>query len=163
VPRALGPERDAWSGVVVRLPGVAGPALAGGAKLSGHPAQALARDAARRAGADEALLLDAAGRLVEGARTSAIVVDAAGRAATPPLELGGVAGIAREVLLERIPELEQRIVLEPQLRTAREIVVANAVRGARALVRLDAAEVGDARPGPWARRLDAALAAERDG
>ena len=52
------------------------------------------------------------------------------------------------------------VVLEPELRGAREIVVANAVRGARAVVRLDGAPVGDGRPGAWARRLDSALAAD---
>ena len=158
VPRPLGPERFAWSALVVRLSGPAGPASAAGAKLTSRLAMALACDAARDAGADEALLVDAAGRLIEGARTNAIVVDAAGRLATPPLELGAVAGIAREVLLERIPELALRVVGEPELRRAREIVVANAVRGARAVVRLDGAPVGDGKPGPWARRLDAALA-----
>jgi len=161
VPRALGADRDAWSAVVVRLPGPAGPVAAAGAKLTSRLAQALASDAARDADADEALLVDAAGRLVEGARTNAIVVDAAGRLSTPPLELGAVAGIAREVLLERVPELALRVVLEPELRHAREIVVANAVRGARAVVRLDGAPVGDGRPGPWARRLDAALVEDR--
>jgi D-alanine transaminase len=157
VPRALGPETDAWSAVVVRLPGASGPGAAGGAKVASRLAQALAIDAARAAGADEALLLDAAGRLVEGARTNAIVVGADGRLATPPLALGAVAGIAREVLLERVPELEERVVLEPELRRAREIVATNSVRGARPVVRLDGAPVGDGRPGPWARRLDAAL------
>jgi len=158
VPRELGPEPDAWSAIVVHLPGAAGPTAAGGIKVAGRLALALAADAAREAGADEALVVDAAGRLVEGARTSAIVVDAAGRLATPPLALGGVAGIAREVLLERVPELAERTAFERELRAAREIVVANAVRGARPVVSLDGRAVGDGRPGAWARRLDAALA-----
>ena len=50
------------------------------------------------------------------------------------------------------------MVPERELRSAREIVVANAVRGARPVVRLDGRAVGDGRPCPWARRLDAALA-----
>ncbi len=158
VPRALGPEPDAWSAVVVRLPGAAGPTAAGGLKVASRLALALAADAARDAGADEALVVDSAGRLVEGTRTSAIAVDAAGRLSTPPLSLGGVAGLAREVLLERVPELSLRVVSERELGLAREIVVANAVRGARPVVRLDGRAVGDGQPGPWARRLDAALA-----
>lgn len=160
VPRALGPEPESLRAIVVRLPGAAGPGAAGGTKVVSRLALALAADAARDAGVDEALLLDAAGRLVEGARTSAIAVDAAGRLSTPPLALGAVAGIAREVLLERVAELAERVVAEPELRMAREIVVANAVRGARPVVRLDGRPVGDGRPGPWARRLDAALAAD---
>jgi branched-subunit amino acid aminotransferase/4-amino-4-deoxychorismate lyase len=160
VPRALGPDRVAWSALLVRLTGPAGPTAAAGAKVSNRLPFALAADAARDAGSDEALLVDAAGRLIEGARTNTIVVDAAGRPSTPPLELGAVAGVAREVLLERVPELVERIVLEPELYRAREIVAVNAVRGARAVVRLDGAPVGDGRPGPWARRLDEALAAD---
>ncbi len=162
VPRALGLDRETWSALVVRLAGPAAPAAGEGAKVSSRLTLALASDEAARAGADEALLLDAAGRLVEGARTNAIVVDAEGRLSTPPLALGAVAGIAREVLLERVPELVERVVLEPELRSAREIVVVNAVRGARAVVRLDGFSVGDGAAGPWARLLDAALAEERD-
>ncbi len=158
VPRTLGPEPESFRAVLVRLPGWAGPSAGGGFKVTDRLALALAADAACEAGADEALVVDAAGRLVEGARTSAIVVDAAGHLATPPLSLGGVAGIAREVLLERVPELAERTISEREVRAAREIVVANAVRGAKPVVRLDGLPVGDGRPGPWARRLDAALA-----
>jgi branched-subunit amino acid aminotransferase/4-amino-4-deoxychorismate lyase len=160
VPRELGPEPAAWSAVVVRLPGAAGPGAAGGLKVAGRLALALAADAARDAGADEALVVDAAGRLVEGARTNVLLVDAEGRLATPPLALGGVAGVAREVLLERVPELAERVVSERELCSAREIVVANAVRGARPVVRLDGRAVGDGRPGPWAARLDGVLGEE---
>jgi branched-subunit amino acid aminotransferase/4-amino-4-deoxychorismate lyase len=157
VPRALGEDRNAWSALVVHLPGPCTPNAAAGAKVSSRLAIALASDAAAHAGADEALLVDAAGRLVEGARTNTIVVDADGRLSTPPLALGAVAGIAREVLLERIPELAERVVLEPELRSAREIIAVNAVRGARAVVHLDGFSVGDGAPGPWARLLDAEL------
>jgi len=157
VPRALGPEPDAWSAVVVRLPG-AGGASAGGLKVAGRLALALAADAASDAGADEALVVDFVGRLVEGARTNVVVADAAGRLATPPLALGAVAGVAREILLERVPELEERVVSLRELRAAAEIVAVNAVRGARAVVALDGRSVGAGAPGPAARRLDAALA-----
>ena len=156
-PRALGPEPPAWRAVVVRLGGTAGDA-AGGHKVSGRLALARALDAARDAGADEALVVDFAGRLVEGARTNTVVVDAAGRLATPPLALGAVAGIAREVLLERVPELEERIVSLRELSRAAEIVAVNAVRGARAVVALDGRPVGAGVPGPASRRLDAELA-----
>jgi branched-chain amino acid aminotransferase len=155
-PRALGPETFAWRAVLVRLRGAAGDG-AGGHKVSGRLALARALDAARDAGADEALVVDHAGRLVEGARTNAVVADAAGRLATPPLALGAVAGIAREVLLERVPELEERVVPLRELRGAAEIVAVNAVRGARAVVALDGRPVGAGVPGPVARRLDAAL------
>jgi branched-subunit amino acid aminotransferase/4-amino-4-deoxychorismate lyase len=154
--RELGEEPGAWSAVVVRLPGT-GRSLAGGLKVASRLTLALAADAARDAGADEALLVDAAGRLVEGARTNVVVADASGLA-TPPLELGAVAGLAREVLLERVPELAERVVAERDLRRAREVVAVNAVRGARAVVRLDGRPVGAGVPGPVASRLAEALA-----
>jgi branched-chain amino acid aminotransferase len=61
---------------------------------------------------------------------------------TPPLERGAVAGIAREVLLERVKELRCRDVSASDLRAAREVVAVNAVRGARPIVRLDGREIG---------------------
>jgi branched-subunit amino acid aminotransferase/4-amino-4-deoxychorismate lyase len=159
VPRALGPERPAWSAIRVRLP-ASGSGGAHGLKVTSRIALALASDAARTAGADEALILDAAGRLVEGARSNVVVVGSDGRLSTPPLELGGVAGIAREILLERIDELEPRVVGDAELALASEIVAVNAVRGARAVVRLDGHGIGGGEPGPWSRRLAEALTAE---
>ena len=159
VPRALGPDGAAWSALRVRLPGF-GTGGARGLKVTSRLALALAADAARAAGADEALVLDAAGRLIEGARSNAVVVAPDGRLATPPLELGGVAGIARALLLERVGELEERVIADAELSRASEIVAVNAVRGARAVVRLDGAPVGGGAPGPWSRRLAAALAAD---
>jgi branched-subunit amino acid aminotransferase/4-amino-4-deoxychorismate lyase len=159
VPRALGPERPAWSAIRVRLP-ASGSGGAHGLKVTSRIALALAAGAARAAGADEALILDAAGRLVEGARSNVVVVGSDGRLSTPPLELGGVAGIAREILLERIGELEPRVVGDAELALASEIVAVNAVRGARAIVRLDGHGIGGGEPGPWSRRLAEALTAE---
>jgi branched-chain amino acid aminotransferase len=116
--------------------------LAGGHKLTNRLVQELAWDAARDAGVDEAVLFDGAGRLVEAARSNLIVFDAFGRLVTPPLERGAVAGIAREVLLERVKELRCRDVSASDLRAAREVVAVNAVRGARPIVRLDGREIG---------------------
>jgi len=157
--RPLGPDPPAWTATISRQrhPGP-GPHV--GAKRADPPALRAAREEARTAGVDEALLLDGRGRLVEGARSSPVVVDAAGRAATPPLARGGVAGIARGLALERCAELVEDDVSREALAAARELVVLNAVRGARPVVRLDGAQVGDGRPGPWARRLARALAAD---
>jgi branched-subunit amino acid aminotransferase/4-amino-4-deoxychorismate lyase len=157
VPRALGPEPGAWSAVRVRLQR-AGPGAAPGLKATGRLELALAREAAAAAGADEALLIDARGRLLEGARSNVVVVSRDGAAATPPVSLGLVAGIARDVALERVPGIEERAISEAELSAAGEIVAVNAVRGARPVVRLDGAPVGGGRPGAWAGRLAAALA-----
>jgi branched-subunit amino acid aminotransferase/4-amino-4-deoxychorismate lyase len=156
-PRPLGPEPGLWRAVSAPEPHP-GPGPAPGAKRAGLPAIESAREAARAADADEALLFDTAGWLVEGARSSVVVVRADGRAFTPPLARGGVAGIARALALAACPSLGEADVARDALAGAREIVALNAVRGARAIAWLDGVEVGDGRPGPWTRRLAEALA-----
>ena len=114
--------------------------------------------ALKRQGVDEALLLDAAGRLVEGTRSNIVVVLPSGPPATPTRASGAVAGVALAVARERLPELVERPVPESELRGAGEILALNAVRGARPITQLDGSPVGDGRPGPWAARFAAALA-----
>jgi branched-subunit amino acid aminotransferase/4-amino-4-deoxychorismate lyase len=113
--------------------------------------------AVQPSGAHEALLLDRAGFLVEGARTNILVVRADGVLLTPPLARGGVAGIAREVLVDSVPALREADIAGGELPLARELIAINAVRGARPITHLDGAAIGDARPGPWSARLAAAL------
>jgi len=97
--RDLGADPATWSALCSRIthPGPDGPP---GIKRSDHPAAVAGRDEALRAQVDEALLFDARGLLVEGARSSPVVVLADGRAVTPPLGLGGVAGLARAIALD---------------------------------------------------------------
>lgn len=156
--RALGPEPEAWSARVAPF-AHEGPGPHEGAKLSGHPRIALAREAARAAGCEEALLLDAADRLVEGARTSLLVVLEDGVLVAPPLARGGVRSVAREVAEAGLGTLTERDVTRAALGRAREIIALNAVRGAVPIVRLDGAPVGSGAPGPWAARLRELLAA----
>jgi branched-subunit amino acid aminotransferase/4-amino-4-deoxychorismate lyase len=157
-PRALGPEPAHWRATTAAEPHP-GPRVAAGVKWVDDPFLSRARQAARAAGADDVLLFDADGRLVEGARTSLVVVLAGGEARTPPLARGGVAGVARAVALAALPELAEADVTRAALAGARELVALNAVRGARAITRLDGAAVGAGEPGPWARRLARALEA----
>jgi branched-subunit amino acid aminotransferase/4-amino-4-deoxychorismate lyase len=157
VPRPLAPDPAEWSAILVRPPHDGG-GLAPGLKVSSRLTLALAGDAARGAGADEALLVDAEGWLVEGARSNIVVVPEGAGPATPPLDRGAVAGIARDVVLERVPEIAERDVAVAELGRAREIVAVNAVRGARPITRLEDAPAGDGRAGPWAERLAAVLA-----
>jgi len=155
VTRPLGHDPPQWR--AIRAPGPHdGGVLPGGPKLSNRLALALAAEAAQRAGAQEALLFDRAERLVEGAYTNLIVVTQAGDIVTPPLERGAVAGIAREIALERLSDLRERDVAAADLDDAREIIAVNAVRGARPITRLDARPVGDAK-GPVCARLVRAL------
>jgi branched-subunit amino acid aminotransferase/4-amino-4-deoxychorismate lyase len=157
VPRPLAPDPAEWSAIVVQPPHDGG-GLAPGLKVSSRLTMALANDAARGARADEALLVDATGRLVEGTRSNIVVVPEGAGPATPPLDSGAVAGIARDVVLERVPEIAERDVAVAELGRAREIIAVNAVRGARPIIRLEDAPVGDGRAGRWAERLTAVLA-----
>jgi branched-subunit amino acid aminotransferase/4-amino-4-deoxychorismate lyase len=154
--RGLGAEPACWRAVVAKTthPG-SSPWSA--CKTTERSCYEGALDEARVAGVDEALLADADGQLVEGARTNLFVVGADGVLRTPPLARGAQAGIARTILLERIPELAEADVAVADLAASRELVVGNAVRGARAVVTVDGRAVGDGRPGPWSARLDATL------
>jgi branched-subunit amino acid aminotransferase/4-amino-4-deoxychorismate lyase len=157
--RPFDEPRPFWRAVSAPFPHP-GPMPWGGAKVTGHLHFDLAREAARSAGADDALLFDKGGRLVEGARTNAIVVLHDGTPATPPLSRGAVAGIAREILCERMPELVERDVSLGDLARARELVLTNAVRGAVSIVSLDGHRLGSGPPGQAAAQFRAVLDAE---
>ncbi len=159
VPREIGPTRTEWSALLAPLLH-SGPGPRAGVKVTSRLRLALAAEAAREAGADEALLLDANGWLVEGSRSAIVVVSARGEARTPPLARGAVAGVARAVALERVSELAEGDIAGADLACAAEIIALNAVRGALPITRLEDRPVGDGKPGPWARRLAAALEAD---
>jgi 4-amino-4-deoxychorismate lyase len=129
VPRALGPELAQWSAQLAAIPH-AGPGPHAGLKLTSRLRFALALEIAREGGADEALLLDASGWLVEGARSNLVVVAPGGEAKTPPLARGAVAGVARAIALERVPGLGEHDVAQAELPAATEIIAINAVRRA---------------------------------
>lgn len=155
--RPLDESPRAWSAVTAPFPH-RGPSPRSAAKTTARAVFARAAAWADTQGADEALLLDDNGRLVEGARTS-VFVAATGALVTPPLARGAVAGIARALALERISGAREADVDAAALTAAREIVVVNAVR-VRPVVRLDGRPVGDGRPGPWFERLSRAIERE---
>jgi branched-subunit amino acid aminotransferase/4-amino-4-deoxychorismate lyase len=159
IPRELGPEPRRWAARTAPFPHQ-GPMPWSGAKVTSHLLTALAAASAREAGLDEALLLDSHGYLVEGARSNLVLVGPTGTPATPDLARGGVAGIAREILCERVALLERRDIVGTEVGQARELIAVNAVRGARPIVRVDGSDVANGEPGPWARRLDDILSAE---
>jgi branched-subunit amino acid aminotransferase/4-amino-4-deoxychorismate lyase len=124
-----------------------------GAKVTNHLLFVLAADYARSQGADEAVLFDTDGYLVEGSRSNLIVVDAEGRLSTPDLCRGGVAGVGLEVLCEREPMIRVRHIADAELTTARELIAVNSIRGPRPVVQLDGQPIADGKPGEHAARL----------
>ncbi|MGE5187285.1 MAG: aminotransferase class IV, partial [Acidobacteriota bacterium] len=112
----------------------------------------LARELAAAAGADEAVRLDADGRVAECA-TSNLFAVISGEVVTPPLA-GVLPGVTRAHVLAVCAELgvpaSERPLTVPELRGADEIFVTSALRGVVAVTRLD----GVSRPaGPTTIRL----------
>ncbi len=154
--RQIGVERDRWSAVTAPIVHH-GPRTFAGAKLMHCGLYEEARAIAANAGVDETLLFDKAGRLVEGARTNLLIVDALGRLTSPDLALGAVAGVALEIVSEGAPELTIAAIHAGDVANARELIALNAVRGARPITQLDGRPVGTGGPGPWVERLDELL------
>ena len=116
--------------------------------------QVLASEEWRRAGADEGLMCDSEGWVVEGSRTNLFLVQH-GVLLTPLLDRCGVAGVMREVVMERalalgIP-LEERRISPEEVTAAEEVFLTNAVVGVWP-VRILAGRCYPA-PGPITRRL----------
>ena len=120
----------------------------------------LARLEARAAGADEALLLNEAGRVAEGSAENVLCVQG-GALCTPPAEEGALAGITRDVLLalaedEGIPTRVCPLTLY-DLRTAEEVMLVGTGAGVVPVRDLDGWSIPC--PGPVTQRLVAAFEA----
>jgi D-alanine transaminase len=117
----------------------------------------LAREAARQAGAVEAIFVDRDGMVTEGAATSVFIVDATGTLRTRPLGSEILPGCTRAALLARLADggipCDQRAFSLQELRAAREIFVTAATSFVKPITRLDGAPVGDGTPGPVAHQL----------
>ena len=117
----------------------------------------LAKQAARVAGAYEAILIDKQGMVTEGASSTVWVVDASGVLCTRTLSNSVLPGCTRASLLSQMAEAgiagEERAVSEAELRQAREIFVTSATSFVKPIIKLDGAPVGDGTVGPVTRRL----------
>lgn len=156
VPRGLGEEPESWRAVTAPFPHM-GPGARGGAKVSHQEVYERARTFSDEADADEALLFDGSGRLVEGARSNLVVVTRDGELASPYLRLGAVAGITRQILHERVHVLVERELDAKEVAECSELIAVNAVRGACPIIALDGASLGSGSGGPWAARLSETL------
>ena len=128
-------------------------------KTVGLLPNALAKQAARQAGAYEAWLVDAAGRVTEGASTNAWIVDAQGRLRTRDTGANILRGITRSgvaALAERlqIPVIEEPFTVD-EAQGASEAFVTAASAFVLPVVAIDGKPVGSGKPGPVAQRLRA--------
>lgn len=148
--------------VTYRTQRIADGTVAAGAKVANYLTAVLAIHDARARGADEALLVDAADRVLEGT-TSNVFGVAGGRLITPPEELGILAGITRAKVIELARGLGIEVAVRPlgldEIAGLDELFVTSTTRELLPVVRVDDQTIGAGRPGPVYARL---LAAFRD-
>lgn len=120
--------------------------------------QVLAAAEVAAAGWDEGLMLDEAGLVIEATRHNVFFVRA-GRVSTPPLEVAGVAGVMRQLVIETAGVLGMGGEAQPlrydELHEVDELFLSNAVMGLRPVIRLGTRELA---PGETLQRLRPGLA-----
>jgi D-alanine transaminase len=134
-------------------------------KSVGLLANALARQAAKEAGAVEAWLIDDRGFVTEGAATNAFIVDGDGRVVTHPEDghiLGGVtrSNVLRLAQEAGIPLIERPFTRDEALAAAEAFHTGTTLM-AMPVVRIDGTPIGNGQPGPVSLRLRALYRAMR--
>ena len=138
----------------------ASPWLLPGVKTISYAVNMAAQRAARAGGADDAVLVGLGGELLE-APTANLWWRTGHTLHTPSLDLGVLAGITRTVLRELAPGLGLKVLegvfTAEDLAAADEAFLSSSTREIMPVVEVDGAPVADARPGPAAADLQAAL------
>lgn len=111
----------------------------------------LAKHAARKAGADEAIFVDDDGFVLEGASDNVFVVKD-GVAYTPPADGRILEGVTRGRILEIAQEKGLEVSVRPvrleEMLGADETFLTSSVLTVVPIVRVDGRDIGDGRPGP---------------
>jgi len=128
-------------------------------------ANVLALESARRAGADEALLIDPDGFVTEATHSSVVWLRD-GRIEGTPNDSAILPGTTRFLTQdlargENIPFIEARVTLDDFLRADEAWLVGTTIE-VLPIVAVDGQAIGDGRPGPVARRFQAAYRAAVD-
>jgi branched-chain amino acid aminotransferase len=126
------------------------------AKTGNYLNSVLATREATAHGAQEAIMLDGAGRVAEASSANLFaLVD--GVWCTPPLDVGILSGITRKTLLRLCEQAgvpaEERVLWPVDLQRATEIFLCASVREIVPIVRLNDAPVGDGAVGAGTREL----------
>ena len=156
VPHAEELYRDGAKICLVPAGRVSGGAVPAAAKSGNYLVNIMALRAARQQDAHEAVMLDPAGSVAEGASSNVFVLF--GRTLrTPPLSAGILEGITRHLVIELARELqlqvEQTDLKGSDLRGADEIFLTSTLREVLPVTRVDDWTVGTGRVGPVARQL----------
>ena len=126
----------------------------------------LAKEAARQDGAREAWFVDQDGFVTEGASSNAWIVDAHGRLVTRKADRHILRGVTRTTLLDALAgqkvELVERPFTVAEAKAAREAFITSATNTVMPVVAIDAARIGNGRPGEVTLRLRRAFLAAAD-
>ena len=128
------------------------------AKTGNYLNNVLALVEAKRAGGDDAVMVNPEGFVTE-ATTANLFWVKGGTVFTAPLDGSVLAGVTRSLLLaqmarEGVPVREGSFAL-PEFRACDEAFLTGSIRGVSGIVRIDGRAVGDGRPGPVTRRAAA--------
>ncbi len=134
-----------------------------GIKFTASAENVLAQRAALAAGFDEALFLNTAGAVCEGAFSNIFLVSG-GRVVTPSLASGCLPGVTREVVLELCASqgiaAEEAMITAAALHEAEECFVTSSIRGIQPVHRLD--DRAFIAPGSITEALVSGLKAEQE-
>jgi branched-chain amino acid aminotransferase len=127
-----------------------------GAKVTNYLPNLLALREAKLKGAQEVLVCDEAGRVIEGATSNVFAVHH-GQVATPPVSAGILAGITRAHVLAAaaaagIAALERDLGLD-EIYAADEVFITSSIRELVPVVVVDARAIGSGAPGGVVRAL----------
>lgn len=151
--RPIPPE---WESAGIRVdfvPVGRGPSgsVPGGAKSGNYLANLMALGRARRAGAEEAILVDTDGHVTEGASSNIFAV-AGGTLVTPSLASGILEGITRRTVLDlarSIPlPIEERTMHPAEFLAADEVFITSTLREVVPVVRIGEHPVASGNRGP---------------
>lgn len=121
----------------------------------------LALAEAKRAGADDCVMLNTAGFVTE-ASTSNVFAVRKGVLMTPPLTAGILAGVTRGLMLEMCKQQGiaaiERDLTAHELRSADEVFLTSTTKDAWPIVAIDGKPVADGQPGAHTLKLGASLA-----
>jgi D-alanine transaminase len=117
----------------------------------------LAKDTARRAGAQEAWFIDSDGFVTEGASSNAWIVLGGGTVITRQIATDILAGITRATVIEGLSKEGLSLMERPfrlaEAQSAREAFITSASNTVMPVVRIDGVTIGDGKPGPITQTL----------
>jgi 4-amino-4-deoxychorismate lyase len=138
----------------------ASPWLLGGVKSTSYALNMAAQREARRRGADDAVFVSLDDLVLEGP-TSNVWFREGERLLTPSLELGILAGVTRQAVLDAAAgaglEVVEGAFAPARMAAADEVFLSSSVRELMPVARIDGEPVATGRPGPTAAAMQRAL------